>query len=89
MGVHEGGTETNGLKDSIDFIIPMPWAPSQTIESIKKKPVFLRICLQVARWRADNGNLLRWKNALATGILTVTLTKQVVLFNHKTDKKSK
>jgi hypothetical protein len=39
--------------------------------------------------RVDNGNLLRWKNAMAKGVLTVTLTKWTALFNRKTDKKTK
>jgi len=53
------------------------------------KPIFLRVGLRVARRRAEDGKLFRWKNALTKGIFAITLLQSTTFFNYETDKKTK
>jgi hypothetical protein len=61
----------------------------EAVDSTKKKPIFLTVGLRVARKRADDGKLVRWKNALTKGIFAITMLGSTTFFYYETDKKTK
>ncbi len=56
----------------------------EAIEGALEEPIFIRSSLQIAAWRANNGDFIRWENALTKGILTITLTKRAMRRNSHT-----
>jgi hypothetical protein len=72
MGV---GDKTDGAQNRINLFIPVSWTRLKAIESLLKQPIFIFPSAGITgRW-TNNCDFLRRKNALAEGILTVSLLK--------------
>jgi len=75
------GGETNGTKNSINFLVPVTRAPAKAIKSFEKKPIFILTSIWVpGRW-ADESCLLRRKNALAESVFAIPLLKAATVLS--------
>ena len=87
--IFEGGGESDGDKDSVDFIIPVTGATTKAIKRLPQKPIFLRISVGIARRRTNDRSLFRWKNALAECVFAVALSQRPPLLNREASQKAK
>jgi len=85
----ERGGKTNGAKNGVDFIVPLVRAAAQVVKGTLEKPIFVWCCFGIAAGRTDDSDFIRQKNALAKGILTVTLTKRTARSHRHAGKKAK
>ncbi len=85
----EGGGETNGAKNGVDFIVPVVRAAAQAVKGTLEKPIFVWCCFGIAAGRTDNSDFIRRKSALAKGVLTVALMKRLVRIHCHAGKKAK
>jgi hypothetical protein len=69
----QAGSETNGAKYGTYLVVPVTWAPTETIKSFEKKPIFVLGRVGVPRGRSDNSYFLSWKNALTEGVFAISL----------------
>jgi hypothetical protein len=83
--------KTNGKKNSIDFVVPVPRTATEAIKCFKEEPVFLvlGISFRVPRRRTNNSSLLRRENPMTKGILTIALLKRTTFFHCKADQETK
>ena len=64
----------------------MTWATTETVQCLLEKPVFARLSVGITGWRADDGDFVRWQNAIAEGIFAIALLEDTTLFDSQTDK---
>ncbi len=82
------GSETNGAKNGIYFVIPMAGAPTEAIQSFKKKPVFVLGCIWVPRGGSDNSRFRSRKNALAEGVFAIALFEGPTMLSGHTNQET-
>ena len=85
MGI---GDKTDGAKNRSNLFIPVSQTTSKAIESLLKQPIFIFHNVGITGWRTNNCDFLRRKNALAEGILTVSLLKTTTVLHCKADQKT-
>jgi len=83
--------KTNGKKNSIDFVVPVPRTATEAIKCFKEEPVFLvlGISFRVPRRRTNDSSFLRRENPMTKGILTITLLKRTTFFHREADQETK
>jgi len=81
--------KTNGKRNSIDFVIPVPRTVTEAIKCFKEEPVFLGIGFRVPRRRTNDSSLLRRENPMTKGILTIALLKRTMFFYREADQETK
>jgi hypothetical protein len=87
--VFEPGSETNGAKNGVDFILPVARAAAQAIKGTLEKPIFVWCYFGIAAGRTDDSDFIGRKNDLAKGVLTVALTKRTARSHCHAGKKAK
>eukprot|EP00957_Ditylum_brightwellii_P038536 2912584-Ditylum_brightwellii.AAC.1 len=73
--------EADGLESSFDLIEPVERGAAKTIESLANEPIGIRVGVGASQWRAHNNSFILWKNAMAEGILAVSLFEDTMMGN--------
>jgi hypothetical protein len=75
---------SQAVKDCFDCV-PVMGALAEAVQRVFEKPVFVLLCVMVANGWFNNCDLVVWENALAKGILAVTLFECVLSFDGHAD----
>ena len=66
----------------------MTGTPTETIQRFPEEPIFIFGGVGVSNWRLDNSDLVVGEDALAEGVLAVTLFEGAALFYSEADQET-
>jgi hypothetical protein len=65
--------------------VPMPGALTEAVQGTFEEPIFILLSIGIANWRFDNRDFVVGEDALAEGILIVTLLECMPSFDSHAD----
>jgi hypothetical protein len=81
--------KTNEKENFVDFLVPMLRDAAKTIKSLKKKPIFIWLCLGITQGRSNYGNLFQGQNTLTKCVSAIALAKGANLLDRHQNQKPK